>query len=366
MEPPSNFQLEIGHLLEVIGDVTSGLAAISTGTADGAAAASGGTSTLFTNGDVGDSTATILITEGFANAWKTGSQESHGATGLLAPGTQIELTFSDVPDGVTLTLSAGDVDGDVAATFSNTTITDSSGDQDSTITLNATDIDDVDAFEVDITVTVDTNVTSLDATPITVVANFNPIGDALDSDDVPQDTDGYPVFDDATSNSITVVSIGSAVTNLLIPYLVSDSAFDTGIALANTTMDPWSGNGGATAGSGVVSAYFYPRSADGGVGDAIASVTTSSTVTPGIGLSDDGTLAAGATWTVTLTELLDAAGEDSDVFAGYIFMEANFLLAHGISFIYDATGGPFVSFSPMLTMDSTQIDQRDDFESLGF
>ena len=47
-------------------------------------------------------------------------------------------------------------------------------------------------------------------------------------------------------------------------------------------------------------------------------------------------------------------------------MEANFLLAHGISFIYDATGGPFVSFSPMLTMDSTQIDQRDDFESLGF
>ena len=196
--------------------------------------------------------------------------------------------------------------------------------------------------------------------------DLNPLGDALNSSDVPVSTDGYPTFSPDATATITVANIGAAATNLLIPYLVSDAAFDTGIALANTTTDPWSGSGGATGTSGGLHAYFYPRSADGGVGDAIDPVHTSSTVTPGVGLSSDGELAAGATWTVTLTELLTAAGADSNVFAGYIFIEADFLLAHGISFIFDATGGPFVSFSPMLTMDTTDIDARNDFESLGF
>ena len=64
------------------------------------------------------------------------------------------------------------------------------------------------------------------------------------------------------------------------------------------------------------------------------SLTTSATVRPGLGLSADGTLAAGGTWTVLLSEMLTAAGQTGD-FVGYIFIQTNFLLAHGAATISD-------------------------------
>ena len=93
-------------------------------------------------------------------------------------------------------------------------------------------------------------------------------------------------------------------------------------------------------------------------------LTTSATAKPGIGLDAAGLLVAGGTHSVLLTELLTAASQTS-TFTGYVFIETNFLLAHGISFVSDFTG-PFTSFSPMLVLNQTQTTARTGFESLGF
>jgi hypothetical protein len=69
---------------------------------------------------------------------------------------------------------------------------------------------------------------------------------------------------------------------------------------------------------------------------------------PGIGLSSNGTLAAGSTWTVLLSELLTAAGQTSGTFTGYIFIQANFINAHGAAFVSDFRN--FTSASPVLVL----------------
>ena len=137
-------------------------------------------------------------------------------------------------------------------------------------------------------------------------------------------------------------------TTLLVPFAVRDGAFDTGIALANTTADPFGAvsTGGAIAASGTITLTFYPRSATGGAGTSF-SLTTSATAKPGIGLSDNGSLAAGATWTALLSELMTAAGQTGS-FTGYIFITTNFTNAHGAPFVSDFRN--FTSSIPMLVL----------------
>ena len=118
------------------------------------------------------------------------------------------------------------------------------------------------------------------------------------------------------------------------PYAAVLAPFDTGLAIANTSADPFgSGGGGASASAGSIRLDFFPTAATGGAGTAF-SLTTSATVRPGAGLSSDGTLAAGATWTVLFSQLLPAAGSTAP-FIGYVFIQANFLNAHGTATISD-------------------------------
>src|SRR5437867_12658255 len=121
---------------------------------------------------------------------------------------------------------------------------------------------------------------------------------------------------------------------MLIPYALVLLPYDTGIAIANTTKDPFgTSSGGATPGNGTITVDLFPTTSTGGAGTPF-SLTTSTTVKPGGGLSSDGTLAAGATWTVLLSQLLTAAGQTGG-FTGYIFIRANFLDAHGTATISD-------------------------------
>src|SRR5205807_2747717 len=123
-------------------------------------------------------------------------------------------------------------------------------------------------------------------------------------------------------------------TTMLMPYAITSPPFDTGLAVANTTADPFAITGGsATPTSGTIKLDFFPTTSTGGAGTPF-SLTTSSTVKPGIGLSSDGTLAAGATRVVFLSQLLTAAGQTGN-YHGYIFIPTNFLLPHGTATISD-------------------------------
>jgi hypothetical protein len=163
----------------------------------------------------------------------------------------------------------------------------------------------------------------------------------------PTAVDGYPKFAQADAGPLTVANIVAASTTMLVPFAVRDGAFDTGISLANTTADPFGvANGGAIPAGGTIRLDFFPRAATGGAGTTF-SLTTSATARPGTGLSADGTLASGATWTVLLSELLTAAGQTGS-FTGYIFVQTNFLNAHGAPFVSDFRN--FTSFTPMLIL----------------
>jgi len=187
---------------------------------------------------------------------------------------------------------------------------------------------------------IDYNITNVSSTAavtspgtISVTATLSPFGDGIDSAGVPREDQGYPSFVEADVGPTTIVNIIAANTTMLMPYALVLPPFDTGLAVANTTADPFGGGGGATRANGTLILDFYPTTSTGGAGTPF-SLTTSSTVKPGGGLSSDGTLAAGATWTVLLSQLMTAAGQTGN-FIGYIFIRANFLDAHGTATISD-------------------------------
>jgi len=342
----------------VINSLNPGIGNFSIGLAPGNSTIGGvtgnpgaGAATVFTNRNVARSQGAFILVEGCASCWRTISQNGNN-DGILVPNsTQIRLTFNNVPAGVTITLpSAVNIgtaasNSSLAATIATTSITTSANT--AVINITSTALTQIETMEIDYTVTV-TSTASV-STPGSVTANATmfpvsstpfdtastgtgPGGITLTG--VPTETNGYPTFTDVEAGPITVINIVPANTTLLMPYAVVIGAFDTGLAIANTTADPFgSGNGGATPSNGTITLSFFPTTATGGAGTPF-SLTTSSTVKPGVGLSSDGTLAAGATWVVLLSQLLTAAGQ-TGLYQGYIFIQTNFLLAHATATISD-------------------------------
>lgn len=322
-----------------------------------------GTATVFTNGTVGDAVASILITEGFITAWRSSTQESNSGT-ALGTGSSVLLTFTGIPDAVTLTLSNPSNDEVDGVTISDTSLTDTAGDNDSTISWTGGDLTDTGEIQIDVTVSVVAATTAVVAGTITVNANMAPQGAALSAvvalNDKPTEVGGYPRYSTAATAEVTVATIQAAATNLLIPFVVYDGlagGYDTGISIANTTTDPFTS--GAVAGSGTMTFSLYPRTATGA--GTVITLTTATGTTPGDGLAADGTLASGGTWTGLLSELLTAAS-NTDAFTGYIFIKTNFILAHGTSYVTNFA--TFTSASPMLVLDSPRTAPRTGFEAL--
>jgi len=304
-----------------------------------------GTATIFTNRTVPDQQASFTLTEGFANAWRSTIQSSNSGVALnpVPPynSTRIRLTFNNIPTGVTMTLSinfpnsttgnpnAQFTTGSPTATVTSTTPT-------ATIEILGSSLTTTETLEVDVSaVSVTSTAAVTSSGSITVTATHAPLCDTiLDDASLPTTANGYPCFAQADVGPVTVVNIVPTNTTLLMPYAAVLAPFDTGLALANTSADPFgTGGGGASASAGSIRLDFFPTAATGGAGTAF-SLTTSATVRPGAGLSSDGTLAAGATWTVLFSQLLPAAGSTAP-FIGYVFIQANFLNAHGTATISD-------------------------------
>jgi hypothetical protein len=113
-------------------------------------------------------------------------------------------------------------------------------------------------------------------------------------------------------------------TILLYPYITNQAGFDTGLTVANTTVDPlnlkadgttgYQGSSATGAQAGSCTFSFY-----GG--------TTAAPTTPPASYNT-GSIAAGSVWAATLQTV--APG-----FQGYAFAVCNFQFAHGFAFISD-------------------------------
>jgi hypothetical protein len=338
---------------------------------------SDGTATVFTNRTVSDNLASFIIVEGNQQALRTATQSS--SSGVAVPnGTNIRLTFNNVPANLTLTLTCSGSGSSTAVSLvvavSNGSIT--STNNTSNITVTGTSLTRTETLDCRIALPVPaggqlgSNV-SLSPGAITVTATLIPIGDALDTVNTPTlnfptVTGGYPRFAQADLGPLTIINIVAANTTFLLPYASKTGPFDTGIALANTTADPFGVSGGGQApAAGNCVLTFFPRTTTGA--GTSSTLTTSATVRPGTGLGTDGTLAAGGTWTVNVSELLPAATPAiSGDYFGYIFVVCNFPAGHGISFIYNGAG--FTSFSPLGVMNPPAAVARTSLnaEFLGF
>jgi hypothetical protein len=319
-----------------------------------------GVMTIFSNRVVADSVSTVLFTEPFDSAWRSATQHSTGGGAGGITGTRIKLTFSGIPSGVTLSLGTSiSSSSDLTLSLNDSSL--NSTDLDADITVTGSDVQDGESFHLAIAATVPTSTgSSLAAGDISVTAVLGEVGDPLDdTTDLPTTSGGFPRFAD-NSTVITVGSIVSPSTNLLIPYAVVDSSilYDTGIALSNTTLDPFT-TGGATPAGGTVKVTVFPRNNAGGAGTAF-SFTTSATKRPGQGLDASGQLVPGATWTVLLSSIMAQEGVTGPL-TGYIFIETTFRNAHGITFISDFSAGPFnfTSFSPMMVISPPTSVDRD-------
>jgi len=111
--------------------------------------------------------------------------------------------------------------------------------------------------------------------------------------------------------------------NLLFPFVTQAAGFDTGIAIANTSTDPF----GTTPQTGPVSFFFYGQVTGGGaLPSALAKQTTTGNVPSGQVLTYTAFGGAGAF----------AAGlQPVPGFTGYLITVANFQWCHGFAFISD-------------------------------
>jgi len=120
--------------------------------------------------------------------------------------------------------------------------------------------------------------------------------------------------------------ISKCACDMLFPYTVSAGGFDTGIAIANTSLDPGGTFGfGATPQQGVVQFWYY-----GASGTAAPPATQTSTIVP-----------AGQVLTYVLSQNNPTWGLDNRAagFAGYIIAQAQFQYCHAFAFIGALGGG---------------------------
>jgi len=138
--------------------------------------------------------------------------------------------------------------------------------------------------------------------------------------------DGPIVYFNNPEPPITFVQVIQLTTELLSVYNVSiPNSYETGYSVSNT-----SGWGGVTSQTDVITVTLQPAD-----GSAATVFTTSATNKDGIGLNSAGQLAPGASWIVTLGQLLKIAGL-APGFQGQVRFTCNFTNGHGLNFIYNA------------------------------
>jgi hypothetical protein len=115
-----------------------------------------------------------------------------------------------------------------------------------------------------------------------------------------------PRFSDSLDITKSFANVVICTTALLYPYVINVNGFDTGIAIANTSTDPF----GTSAQAGTCSLYFY----------GTAQPTVNPFVTPTV---------------ATATVYANLASTLAPGFDGYMIANCNFQFAHGFAFVSD-------------------------------
>jgi len=261
------------------------------------------------------------------------------AIGLADTGTQIMVSVAAVPNGVSifvpnivpLTNTAGTAilgwavlttyNGGfttlpaIGASGSTTQLALTSGAGSAVYEILSTTNSQVETMAINVTPVYTSGSTAGVTTPstgtATVTVNYAPAGQSTPA----ASTGPIPRYTQ-TGVANPAFTIGACTCNVLYPYVTDQGGFDTGIALANTTVDPFS----TPAQSGTVTFNFYPTVASG----ATASMQTTSS-----------SVAAGDQVTFTLFNGGDHGITPIKGFTGYIIAQANFQFCHGFAFLSD-------------------------------
>jgi len=144
---------------------------------------------------------------------------------------------------------------------------------------------------------------------------------------------GTPRFVQTTGTALNLYYIQNCTCSLLVPWVVSDNNYVTGIVVANTSADPTNALSipGYTAvqESGTVNLYLF-----GTIGGKAAQTNTS--IAASYNGSAGGTAAPAGGYATFIV---------NTGFDGYAITQANFQYCHGLAFLFNATGAvPPVSY----------------------
>ena len=178
----------------------------------------------------------------------------------------------------------------------------------------------------------------LPSAAVTVQAEMGPLGTALSSSNGAQTglaTGLIPRYQDTPQPAagLPVILFPPSQTTLLITYAVVVPGFNTGIAISNTTNDPFGpSGGGATPTAGTIVFSLFKN-------DGSLKLFTSPSVAPG------------TTYAANLSDIISTAGAGA-TWSGYIFAQANFPQAHGAATIYETATGAAALSTPTLVVTS--------------
>jgi hypothetical protein len=162
----------------------------------------------------------------------------------------------------------------------------------------------------------------------TVTGSFAPLSTiTVQSSSAP-----LPRFADSPANR-TALTINACSTNLLFPFVTNQAGFDTGIAIANTSLDPFK----TPTQQGACIINYYGATTGGGAAPAAA---TSPVVAAG----------------TELVFLLSTGGGGvaaTPGFQGYIIAQCAFQFGHGFAFISDLGSQRLAEGYLALVMDGT-------------
>ena len=201
----------------------------------------------------------------------------------------------------------------------------------------------------------------LPASVIKYTATLAPNDPAFDADG---EVTGLPIPRYAVDlvQGETLVSVLGSQTVLIMPIAqnMPSIGYDTGISVANTTLDPGAealGIKGAIPQAGKIAFILFQQQVGSTAVKKYTYVTDGAS--PGTGLDPNGMLQPGSTYTVLISQILEAAGITEE-FQGYGFIVTNFTNAHGI-----CVASNFTNFSQGTSLYVVQQNRQLVPESLG-
>ena len=316
--------------------------------------------------------AKLEVKEGFNGAFKADELLGVGDDDQDGTGTRIMLSFADVPSGVNVYLRPGDANNDgtmdetnglrcdedaggdsggmlalqlLSGRDSNTGATadnnnyvkvDLSGGAGSAV-YRVTAADDARTENCDIPIFYQRAAGAADVGTGTVSASFAPVSTSYDALVAASQVPRFVM----TGSAMNMITISECSTTLLFPFVTNQANFDTGIVIANTSMDPMD----TSESNGTCEIHYYGMMGDG---EAAPSPQTSDMVEAG-GL-------------LRFQVSAEAAG-----FQGYLMAECDFQFAHGLAYVTNNFGvTPTVAHGYMALVVPMTRASAGDVESLGY